>query len=78
MTERPSFSTTEDFIKPDAADGYGGEAVLTEELWKGKSASSMKKSRCIRQSGYRLYFDTIGQMYDELPVKIDIAGNCRR
>lgn len=70
------FSTTEDFYKNltllmDMVE----KPYFTEETVEREIGIINEEIKMYQDNpGYRLYFDTIGQMYDELPVKIDIAG----
>lgn len=70
------FSTTEDFYKNltllmDMVE----KPYFTEETVEREIGIINEEIKMYQDNpGYRLYFDTISQMYDELPVKIDIAG----
>ncbi len=70
------FSTTDDFYKNltllmDMVE----QPYFTDET-VGREIGIINEEIKMYQDnpGYRLYFDTINQMYNELPVKIDIAG----
>lgn len=70
------FSTTDDFYKNlkllmDMVE----KPYFTEETVEREIGIINEEIKMYQDNpGYRLYFDTIGQMYSDLPVKIDIAG----
>ena len=70
------FSTTDDFYKnltllmDMVEQPYFTEDTVEREIGIINEEIKMYQDN----PGYRLYFDTISQMYNELPVKIDIAG----
>ncbi|SOC38054.1 EF-P 5-aminopentanol modification-associated protein YfmH [Salinicoccus kekensis] len=70
------FSTTDDFYKNltllmDMVE----KPYFTEETVEREIGIINEEIKMYQDNpGYRLYFDTISQMYSDLPVKIDIAG----
>ncbi|MCD2136683.1 EF-P 5-aminopentanol modification-associated protein YfmH [Salinicoccus halitifaciens] len=70
------FSTTDDFYKNltllmDMVE----KPYFTEETVEREIGIINEEIKMYQDNpGYRLYFDTISQMYSALPVKIDIAG----
>ncbi|WP_245537520.1 EF-P 5-aminopentanol modification-associated protein YfmH [Salinicoccus carnicancri] len=70
------FSTTEDFIKNlDLLMNMVEQPYFTDETVAREVGIINEEIKMYQDNpGYRLYFETLNQMYHELPVKTDIAG----
>src|SRR5699024_12009518 len=70
------FSTTEDFTKNlDLLMNMVEQPYFTDETVAREVGIINEEIKMYQDNpGYRLYFETLNQMYHELPVKTDIAG----